>query len=301
MINLKALNTEKRNPRTMKIDQATSLEIVEMMNYEDSTIASAVQKELPKIAALIDDVVKCIASGGRVIYMGAGTSGRLGILDASECPPTYGVSPELFQGLIAGGQEAIFRAIEGAEDSEELGIEDLKRINVTSKDCVIGLAASGRTPYVISALKYANEIGAVTGSICCVEGGEISKVSKHAIEAVTGPEVVTGSTRLKAGTSQKLILNMISTGSMILSGKVYENLMVDVQATNAKLIVRSKTIISEALGCEFDEAEKLYYESGEVVKVAILMGLTDKTREEATALLDGNNGNISKTVQQLTK
>ena len=228
-LNLGKLTTESRNQNTLDIDKVSTIEMVRIINEEDKKVALAVEKEIPQIAKAIDGIVERMHKGGRLIYIGAGTSGRLGILDASECPPTYGVSEELVQGIIAGGMEAIFRAQEGAEDSRELAVSDLKSKALNNTDIVVGLAASGRTPYVIGGLEYANSIGALTVSVTCNADSEVSKCSSIAIAPVVGPEVVTGSTRLKSGTAQKLVLNMLSTGSMIKLGKVYGNLMVDVQ------------------------------------------------------------------------
>ena len=225
-LNLGKLTTESRNENTYDIDRVSTIEMVRKINNEDKKVAEAVEKELPQIAEAIDGIVERMHKGGRLIYIGAGTSGRLGILDASECPPTYGVSEELVQGVIAGGQEAIFRAKEGAEDSRELAIEDLKGRKLTENDTVVGLAASGRTPYVIDGLEYANEVGALTVAVTCNADSAVSKAAKILIAPVVGPEVVTGSTRLKSGTAQKLVLNMLSTGSMIKLGKVYGNLMI---------------------------------------------------------------------------
>lgn len=245
-INLNGLVTENRNINTMDIDKISTVEMLEKINNEDKNVPLAVKKEIPQIAELIEKAVERMRKGGRIIYIGAGTSGRLGVLDASECPPTYGVEPELVQGVIAGGEEAMFKAKEGAEDSEELAVLDLKERNLNKKDIVIGIAASGRTPYVIGALKFAKENGALTASISCNKNSPIAKEADIEIAPVVGAEVVTGSTRMKSGTAQKLVLNMISTGVMIKLGKVYENLMVDVKATNAKLVERSKKIVMEA-------------------------------------------------------
>lgn len=257
MIVLEKLTTESRNENTLNIDKVSTLEMVKIINNEDKKVAFAVENELENIAKAIDGIVDRINRGGRLIYIGAGTSGRLGILDASECPPTYGVSEELVQGIIAGGKEAIFRAKEGAEDSEELAITDLKDKSLSENDVIVGLAASGRTPYVIGGLKYANDIGALTISVTCNGDSEVSKVAQISIAPIVGAEVVTGSTRLKAGTAQKLVLNMLSTGTMIKLGKVYGNLMVDVKATNEKLVERAKRIVCEATGVERGQAEKL--------------------------------------------
>lgn len=296
-IDLTRLDTEKRNKNSENIDTMSTLEILTTINEEDKTIPYTIEKILPTISEAVDAIYERLKDGGRLIYMGAGTSGRLGILDASECPPTYGVDYELVQGLIAGGKEAIQVAREGAEDSKELAVEDLKNINLTEKDVVCGLAASGRTPYVIGGLEYGNSIGAMTLSICCVNEGEISKVAKIAMEAVVGPEVVTGSTRMKAGTAQKLILNMLSTSTMIKLGKVYGNLMVDVKPTNEKLVERAKRIISMSTGCSYEEAAALFEASGRVVKTAIMMALSGLEREECEMLLNNCEGNISKAIK----
>lgn len=291
-MNLANMETEKRNPQTMDIDRCTTLELVEKINNEDHKPAEAVKHELKRIAAVIDAVSSRMKNGGRLIYIGAGTSGRLGILDAVECRPTYGVSDELIAGLIAGGKDAVFKAHEGAEDSEQLAEEDLKKLQLNANDSVIGLAASGRTPYVEGGLKYARKIGAFTAAVSCVNNAEISPIADVAIEAVTGPEAVTGSTRMKAGTAEKMICNMISTGCMIRYGKVYENLMIDVQPTNEKLVDRAKRIVSEAAGCSIQKAEVLLAESGNSVKRAVLMGLKNCTKTEAEELLKAANGNV---------
>lgn len=286
------METERRNESTMDIDRCSTLELVEKINAEDQKVADAVAGQKMMIAALIDACSTRMKKGGRLIYMGAGTSGRLGVLDASECPPTYGVSPDLVVGLIAGGKEAMFRAQEGAEDSEECGVKDLQEIGLSSNDTVVGLAASGRTPYVIAGLKYARSIGACTGSVSCVSNARMSSFADYAIEAVTGPEAVTGSTRMKAGTAEKMICNMISTGVMIRYGKVYENLMVDVQPTNEKLVHRAARIISDATGCSDEQSEHLFAASGRDVKIAILMGIADTDRSNAQALLQASGGNV---------
>ncbi|WP_432205319.1 N-acetylmuramic acid 6-phosphate etherase (plasmid) [Cetobacterium somerae] len=298
-LNLKSLTTETRNENTMDIDQVSTMEMVKKINDEDKKVALAVEKELPQIAGAIDGIVERMKKGGRLIYIGAGTSGRLGILDASECPPTYGVSEELVQGIIAGGQEAIFRAKEGAEDSKELAIEDLKSKNLNKNDTVVGLAASGRTPYVIGGLEYANSIGALTVSITCNANSNVAKTAKIAISPVVGPEVVTGSTRLKSGTAQKLVLNMLSTGSMIKLGKVYGNLMVDVQSTNEKLVERAKKIVSEATGVDTETAAIYLKETNSNVKLAIFMILSKLSMLDAKAVLDKNDGYIAKALMDV--
>lgn len=293
-LNLDKLTTESRNQNTLDIDKVSTIEMLQKINEEDKKVAIAVEKEIPQIADAIDKTVERMHNGGRLIYIGAGTSGRLGILDASECPPTYGVSEELVQGVIAGGQEAIFRAQEGAEDSKELAVKDLKERNITSNDVVVGIAASGRTPYVIGGLEYANEIGALTVSITCNKDSEVSKCAKISIAPVVGPEVVTGSTRLKSGTAQKLVLNMLSTGCMIKLGKVYGNLMVDVQTTNEKLVERAKKIVSEATGLNIEESTKILNETNFDVKLAIFMVLSNLDKNEAKAKLDEAKGYIAK-------
>lgn len=298
-IDLEKLTTESRNQNTLDIDKVSTLEMVKKINAEDKKVAEAVEVELPKIAEAIDGIVKGIHKGGRLIYIGAGTSGRLGILDASECPPTYGVSEELVQGIIAGGQEAIFRAKEGAEDSRELAVEDLKAKNLNENDTVVGLAASGRTPYVIGGLEYANEVGALTVAVTCNAGSEVSKAAKISIAPVVGAEVVTGSTRLKSGTAQKLVLNMLSTGVMIKLGKVYGNLMVDVRATNAKLVERAKKIVCEATGVDREEAEQFLIETNFDVKLSIFMILSKLNKDEAKNILDNNNGYIAEALKSI--
>jgi len=298
-IDLEKLTTESRNENTLNIDKVSTLEMVRIINSEDKKVALAVEEELPKIAEAIEGIVERIHRGGRLIYIGAGTSGRLGILDASECPPTYGVSEELVQGLIAGGKEAIFRAKEGAEDSKELAVEDLKSISLTENDTVVGLAASGRTPYVIGGLEYANEIGALTASITCNANSEVAKTAKISIAPVVGAEVVTGSTRLKSGTAQKLVLNMLSTGTMIKLGKVYGNLMVDVRATNEKLVERAKRIVCEATGVEREEAEKVLQTTDFDVKLSIFMILSNLNKDEAKKVLDENKGYIAEALKSI--
>lgn len=298
-IKLENLTTESRNSSSLNIDKVSTLDMVKIINNEDKKVALAVEKELVKIAEAIDGIVSGMQKGGRLIYIGAGTSGRLGILDASECPPTYGVSEELVQGIIAGGTEAIFRAKEGAEDSKELAIEDLKSKNITENDTIVGLAASGRTPYVIGGLEYANKIGALTVSITCNANSEVAKVSKVSIAPVVGAEVVTGSTRMKAGTAQKLVLNMLSTGTMIKLGKVYGNLMVDVRATNKKLVERAKKIVCEATGVDREVAEKVLKETNYDVKLSILMILTGLDINEAKEKLSQNKGYIDKAMETI--
>lgn len=298
-LKLDKLTTESRNLNTSNIDKVSTLEMVKIINNEDKKVAEAVEKEIPKIAQAIDYVVERIKEGGRLIYIGAGTSGRLGILDASECPPTYGVSEELIQGIIAGGHEAIFRAKEGAEDSKELAIEDLKLKKLSSNDIVVGIAASGRTPYVVGGLEYGNQIGALTISITCNSDSEVSKTSQISIAPIVGAEVITGSTRLKSGTAQKLVLNMLSTGSMIKLGKVYGNLMVDVKATNKKLIERAKKIVCEATGIEKNLAEDILLKTDYDVKLSIFMILSGLSLNDAREKLLENDGYIAKALESI--
>ncbi|UJL46106.1 N-acetylmuramic acid 6-phosphate etherase [Virgibacillus sp. NKC19-16] len=292
---LNQLTTETRNAQTIDIDTKSIKEILQTMNQEDQKVPLAIASEIPQIEKAVNSVINSFHQGGRLIYLGAGTSGRLGILDASECPPTFGVSKEKVQGLIAGGLKAITDAVEGAEDSEVLGGDDLKSISLTKNDTVVGIAASGRTPYVMGGLKYANRIGASTVSISNNKDSKIGEVASVAIEAVTGPEVLTGSTRLKAGTAQKLVLNMITTTAMIGIGKVYQNLMVDVQATNQKLTERSKQIIMEATNADYETAADYLEKANHEVKAAIVMILLDCNFEQATEKLKESKGRIRNT------
>ncbi len=296
-LNLGKLTTESRNQDTLDIDKISTIEMVKKINNEDKKVALAVEKEIPQIAKAIDEIVERIQRGGRLIYIGAGTSGRLGILDASECPPTYGVSEELVQGIIAGGKEAIFRAKEGAEDSKELAVIDLKEKSLNENDTVVGLAASGRTPYVIGGLEYANEIGALTVSLTCNKDSDVSKVASIKIAPVVGAEAITGSTRLKSGTAQKLVLNTLSTGVMIKLGKVYGNLMVDVKSSNEKLVERAKKIVSDATGVSISEATLVLDETDFDVKLAIFMILSNLEKEEAKVKLQESRGYIAKALK----
>lgn len=301
MIDLKALETEQTNPNSQNIDEMDTPDILRVINQEDQTVAQSVRKVLPDVVRLVDRIYPRMLQGGRVIYIGAGTSGRLGVLDASECPPTYGVEPSLIQGLIAGGFGALLKAKEGAEDDPELAKNDLKQIGLAAADTVIGLAASGRTPYVIGGLDYADGIHALTGAISCVHHAEISEHAAVQIEAVVGPEVVTGSTRMKAGTAQKMILNMISTSLMIKRGKVYKNLMVDVQPTNSKLVERAKRIIMASSKCSYAEAGNYLQQSDFNVKIAICMALTHLTKGDCESILRNTHGNISRAIRSLRK
>lgn len=297
MLDLTALTTERRNPHTMNLDEMSPLEIAQTMNQEDEQAVLAVRKVLPEIATAITWATESLKAGGRIIYIGAGTSGRLGVLDAVECPPTFGVSPDTVVGIIAGGEHAFTIAQEGVEDSPTLCEEDLKKKNLSSKDIVIGLAASGRTPYVISGLQYARSIGCKTVAIACNLHSQVGKAADLAIEPVPGPEVLTGSTRLKAGTVQKLILNMISTGSMVGIGKVYQNLMVDVQQTNEKLKVRAQNIVMDITDCTRETAAESLEAAGGHVKTAIVMILNGCTSEEAAEQLQKAGGHIRQAIQ----
>lgn len=292
MIDLTKLSTEARNERTWALDSMTSLQIATAMNEEDGRVIEAVRLVLPKIAEAIDWATDALESGARIIYMGAGTSGRLGVLDAVECPPTFGVDPSRVVGLIAGGEGAFVKAVESAEDSMELGEGDLSGLDVSKDDIVIGLAASGRTPYVIGGLRYARSVGCKTVAIACNADSAIGREADLAIEPVPGPEVLTGSTRLKAGTAQKLVLNMISTGSMVRVGKAYQNLMVDVQATNEKLVARSRNIVAEACGCTVERAMEALDRAGGHVKTAIVSILLDCDIDTARARLEESRGHV---------
>lgn len=298
-MNLHVLETEQRNPRSLGIDQCETLEMLRMINNEDKEVPKAIEKIINKIAVAIDEADLKMKKGGRLIYMGAGTSGRLGVLDASECPPTYGVSADVVLGLMAGGMDAIIKAKEGAEDSAELGKNDLLSIQLNENDIVVGLAASGRTPYVIGGLEYANQVGALTIGVSCVSHALISEVAKHPLEAITNAEVITGSTRMKAGTAQKLICNMLSTSLMVKRGKVYSNLMVDVQPTNEKLVVRAQNIIAQAAEITVEEATIYFHDSGSDVKVAIMMAISKLGKEECLQLLAESNGHVANAIHKM--
>lgn len=274
MAELGQLVSEARNPDTMQIDLMSSAEIVAAMNAQDARVAEAVRNVLPEVAATVDCIVQAFKAGGRLVYMGAGTSGRLGVLDASECPPTFGVPEGMVVGLIAGGDRALRYPIEGAEDSREEGRKDLENINLTAKDVVVGIAVSGRTPYVIGGLDYAKSAGAVTAALSCNPDSAIARMADIAISPLVGPEALTGSTRLKSGTAQKLVLNMLTTASMVRIGKSYENLMVDLSVSNEKLAARATRILMEVADCSAEEAEQFLAASKNNVKLAILMALT---------------------------
>ncbi len=284
--------TEQRNPNSMHIDRASALEIVQIINYEDKLVPLAIEKCLPQIAQAVEKIVIAFQQGGRLIYMGAGTSGRLGVLDASECPPTYGVSPDMVVGLIAGGERALRHPIEGAEDNREQGKLDLQAIQCNEKDVVVGIAASGRTPYVLGGLEYANKLGAVTISIASNPNSAMAQIAKIAIDTIVGPEVLTGSSRMKSGTAQKLVLNMLTTASMVQIGKCYQNLMVDVQASNQKLRARAIRIVMQATECTKESAEHTLKMADGNAKLAIMMLLGNLDKESAVEILNKNQNKL---------
>lgn len=289
---LSTLITEQRNPNSMHVDSLSALEIVQLMNEEDKQVPLAIEKCLPQIAQAVECIVAAFQQGGRLVYIGAGTSGRLGVLDASECPPTFGVSPEMVKGIIAGGERALRHPIEGAEDSKEQAVVDLQTIHFSSKDVLVGIAASGRTPYVIGALEYAKSLGSVTVSIASNPNSAMANIVDIAIDTVVGPEVLTGSSRLKSGTAQKLVLNMLTTASMILMGKCYQNLMVDVQASNEKLKARAIRIVMQATDCDKALAEETLKQADQNAKLAIMMILSGLDRAQAEALLEKHQGKL---------
>ncbi|MEC1475920.1 N-acetylmuramic acid 6-phosphate etherase [Bacillus haynesii] len=291
---LGSLTTERRNERSKRIHQAETIDMLKIMNDEDKTVAEAVQQVLPDVKTAVDYAVGSLKKGGRIIYIGAGTSGRLGVLDAAECPPTFSISPESVIGIMAGGEKALHQAVEGAEDHEAFGRRDLEAVNLSNNDTVIGIAASGRTPYVLGALKYAKETGAKTVSLTCNENSAISQAADHSIEIVVGPEVIAGSTRMKAATAHKMILNMISTAAMIKMGKVYENLMVDVKVSNDKLKERAIRIIQTVTGVPKETAAQALEKSNNQVKTAIIMLKTNEDAASAEKLLQKSEGDIEK-------
>ncbi|OUQ15840.1 N-acetylmuramic acid 6-phosphate etherase [Lachnoclostridium sp. An138] len=298
---MRKFTTETRNPDTMNLDQMTPLEIVTAMNREDRKVPEAVEKCLPQIAELVSAVEKAFMEGGRLFYMGAGTSGRLGVLDASECPPTYGVPAEMVVGLIAGGDIALRNPVEGAEDDRTLGRKDLEERNLTAKDVVVGIAASGRTPYVLGGFEYAKSLGCVTAAVSCNVGSAIGQAADIAIEAEVGPEVLTGSTRLKSGTAQKMILNMITTASMVRIGKAYQNLMIDVVQSNEKLHTRAENIAMDATGVSREEARRAIDEAGGSVKLAVTMLLAECDVETARGLLEKSRGHVREAIQSISR
>ena len=289
---LSTLITEQRNPNSMHVDSLSALEIVQLMNKEDKQVPVAIEKCLPQIAQAVECIVAAFQQGGRLVYIGAGTSGRLGVLDASECPPTFGVSPEMVKGIIAGGERALRHPIEGAEDSKTQAVVDLQTIQFSSKDVLVGIAASGRTPYVIGALEYAKSLGSVTVSITSNPNSAMANIVDIAIDTLVGPEVLTGSSRLKSGTAQKLVLNMLTTASMILMGKCYQNLMVDVQASNEKLKARAIHIVMQATDCDKALAEETLKQADQNAKLAIMMILSGLDRAQAEALLEKHHGKL---------
>lgn len=294
---LSQMMTEQRNPRSLNIDCMTAIDIVQLINQEDLLVAKAVEKCLPHIAEAVEKIEHAFTNGGRLVYIGAGTSGRLGVLDASECPPTYGVPPEMVVGIIAGGERALRHPVEGAEDNYEQGKADLQAVDFCEKDVLVGIAASGRTPYVIGALEYANSLGAITVSIASNAGCAMSQIADIAIETVVGAEILTGSSRMKSGTAQKLVLNMLTTASMIRIGKCYQNLMVDVQASNEKLKARAVKIVMEATDCTKETAKITLLQADNHAKVAILMILANVDKPQAEKMLAENQGKLRQALQ----
>ena len=289
---LERLITEQTNPESRHLDEFSMVQMLETMNSADAHVAAAVAQEIPRIAAAAEAITAALESGGSLIYIGAGTSGRLGVLDAAECPPTFGVPPELVRGIMAGGERALTHAVEGVEDDPFAGVRDLETSGFGSKDVLLGISASGRTPYVLGAIGKAREIQAVTCGISCVRDSELSRLVQFPIEPIPGPEILTGSTRLRAGTATKLVLNMISTAVMVKLGHVYGNLMVNVQPTNQKLEDRARRIIQAATGVGYDQAAQLLDRAGRSVRVAIVMQEKQVTREQAEALLARAKGRV---------
>ena len=300
MIDITKISTEKRNENTKNIDIATTCDMLKMINNEDKMVPMAVEGAIDQIAVVVDVVTEAFVNGGRLIYIGAGTSGRLGVLDASECPPTYGVSKDMVIGIIAGGDRALRDSMEGVEDSKDEAIKDLKKIHITDKDVIVGIAASGRTPYAIGAIEYANSIGAKTACVTTSDKSEIALIAQYPIEAKTGAEPVTGSTRMKSGTAQKLILNMITTASMVKIGKVYENLMIDVQMTNNKLVSRAQGIVMEITGVDHETAENYLnkYRSVKFAIFSIMSKIEDK--QKIADILKTHKGNIRESLKHLS-
>lgn len=296
MCNIEKLTTESINEATRNIDRLESLDIVTLINNEDKKVAEAIEKVLPQIAEAVESIVERFKRGGRIIYCGAGSSGRMGTLDAVELPPTYSVSPTRAFGLLAGGDEAMYTAVEGAEDSEELAVEDLKRVKLTADDCVIGIAASGRTPYTKAALEFGKQTGAFTISVTCNQDSAMAKIADISIAPVVGPEVINGSTRMKAGTAQKMVVNMLSTGAMIRLGKVYQNYMVHVQPTNEKLVKRAVKMIIELTGAKEELALKVLYEADKDVAVAIVMIECSCSKNQAREALLESGGQVREAI-----
>lgn len=300
-MDLSAIKTEERNQHTYNIDSLSTIEMVRLINEEDKKVAFAVEAEAEHIAEAVDVIAEHLKNGGRLIYIGCGTSGRLGILDAVECPPTYSTDCNMVVGLIAGGYDAIFRAVEGAEDNKEMGAIDLEKIRFSSKDVLVGIAASGRTPYVLGAMEYARNLGAYVIGLSCNPGSDVEKNADIAITPTPGPEVVTGSTRMKSGTAQKMVLNMLSTGAMIKLGKVFGNLMVDVKATNEKLVERCKRIVCQATGSDLTAATAALEQCEYHAKTAIVMLKAGLTAEAATQKLQKNDFRVSKTLEEVSQ
>ncbi|MFS0688640.1 N-acetylmuramic acid 6-phosphate etherase [Sporosarcina sp. 179-K 8C2 HS] len=296
MEKLSLLTTEGSNPKTSRLDEMSIKDILKTMNDEDQTVALAVRKVIPQIEKTVEKVVEAFNSGGRLLYVGAGTSGRVGVMDAVECPPTFGTSPDLVKAVLAGGKGAMYEAIEGAEDDETLGAKDLENLQINGRDVIIGIAASGRTPYVKGALVYAKSRGATTVSISNNENSLISNCADIPIEVITGPEILTGSTRLRAATSHKMVLNMISTTAMVKTGKVYQNLMVDLNASNFKLRERAKKMVCTITEMDEDKAESVLKQTGYNVKLAIVMILAEVDKEKAQTLIESADGFVGKAV-----
>lgn len=284
--------TEETNSKTRDIDRSSTLEIVRLINEEDKTVAEAVSLVLDRVAEAVDLIVERLASGGRLIYVGTGTSGRLGVLDASECPPTFGVSPDLVRGVIAGGYDALHRSVEAAEDDPEQAARDLQSLGVSAQDVVVGISASGNTPYTLGAVEYANKIGAATVAVTCNPDSRMAAAAAVSIAPVVGPEVIAGSSRMKAGTAQKMILNMLSTATMIKMGLVFSNLMSNLRATNEKLRRRACAILAEEAGISSEEAGRVFEAAGEDLRVALLMARSDLSRDDAQRLLDSHGGSV---------
>ncbi|KRF42949.1 N-acetylmuramic acid 6-phosphate etherase [Paenibacillus sp. Soil787] len=298
-IDLSALATEQRNQNSMNLDRMSVQEILQIINTEDKKIAEAVESVLPDVELAVGQIVKAFKQGGRLFYVGAGTSGRLGVLDAAECVPTYGTPPEMIQAVIAGGHDTMTRAAEGIEDDEEQAVQELKDRNLSNLDVVVGIAASGRTPYAIGALKYALNVGAYTVALSCNHNAIISQFAECKIEVVVGPEVVSGSTRMKSATAHKMILTMMSTASMVQLGKIYENLMVDVQASNKKLIERAKSMVIDITGSSYEKAEEVLVQTGFEVKTAIVMMEANVSLDQAKAALQQSAGHVRLAIQQI--
>ncbi len=298
---LATMVSEGQNPATLAIDTLPTTEVLTLINQQDKLVAGAVEKAIPNISLAVDAIVEAFKAGGRLIYVGAGTSGRLGVLDAVECPPTFSVSDDMVIGLIAGGEKAMYKAVEGAEDSTSLAIEELQAIHFNEKDILVGIAASGRTPYVISAIDYANSLSATTVSVTCNPGAPILANANIGICAEVGPEALTGSTRMKSGTAQKLILNMLTTASMIRRGKSYTNLMVDVHASNEKLYARASRIVMQATQCSHEQAREALQAANYSAKLAILMILTNVDVDTAKTLIDNHDGFLRAAVDEYKK